>query len=163
MTVGVWTRKIKISSDSGPRLGSVFPASGLEPVGKNPNRCCCLNSSELWDIKNVHMVLCLGPGENESIRQKIFEKINDVDRNLFNHANYSSYIKPFSDDYRHIYFGKNILDEEDLDKWDDNERSYVREKVEHWVRGFAENDFPKLNDIIVNCFKEHEGELTLTA
>ena len=110
-------------------------------------------------IKNARMVLCLGPGENKSIRQEIFQKINDVDRNLFNHTNYSSNLPPFSDDgYMHIYFGKNILDEEDFGKWDDNERSHIRDRVKHWVKCFTENDFRRLNDIIVDCFKEYEAQ-----
>ena len=89
------------------------------------------------DMENARMVLCLGPGENESIRKKIFEKINDVDRNLFNHTDYSLNLHPLRDDYTHIFLGKRILDEKDFGKWDDNERSYIREKVEHWVEGLG--------------------------
>ncbi len=106
---------------------------------------------------NTRMVLCLGPSENESIRQEIFEKINNVDPNRFKHAAYPLMANQLNTSYTHIYSGENILDEKDFGKWDDNEGSYIREKVKRWVEDFAQKDFPTLNDIIVDCFREYEA------
>lgn len=123
-------------------------------IGWSPSKSLLLFEFLLLDIKNVYMVLCLGPGKNEAIRRKTFEKINDVYRNPFEHTNDLSYLTSFSDKYVHIYSGKRILGEEDLCKWDDEERSYIREKVGGWVAGFAQDDFPRINEVIVKCFKD---------
>ena len=56
-----------------------------------------------------------------------------------------------------VHFGDYILDDEDLCNWDD---PATRAKIEAWVKNFAENEnqFPAMNDVIVNCLREYEAE-----
>ncbi len=48
-----------------------------------------------------------------------------------------------------------ILEESDLKRWDDPS---VRAKIHAWVKDFAENEFPAMNEVIVNCLREYEAE-----
>ena len=49
-----------------------------------------------------------------------------------------------------------ILDEADYGiGWDDGA---TRAKVEEWVAYFAANDFPAMNEVIVNCLREYETD-----
>ena len=49
-----------------------------------------------------------------------------------------------------------ILDEADYGVgWDDGT---TRAKVEAWVERFAANEFPAMNEVIVNCLREYEPE-----
>ncbi len=49
-----------------------------------------------------------------------------------------------------------ILDDSDYGiGWDDGA---TRAKIEAWVKNFAENEFPAMNDVIVNCLEEYEAE-----
>ena len=49
-----------------------------------------------------------------------------------------------------------ILDDADYSaRWDDGS---ARAKVMDWVASFARDQFPKMNDIIVNCLEEYEQE-----
>ncbi len=48
-----------------------------------------------------------------------------------------------------------ILEEADLKRWDDPS---VRAKIPAWVENFAENQFPAMNEVIVNCLREYEAE-----
>ena len=47
-----------------------------------------------------------------------------------------------------------ILDDADYDNWDD---PAVRAKLTDWVVSFAGNDFPRMNAVIVGCFREYEA------
>ena len=50
-----------------------------------------------------------------------------------------------------------ILDEADYGVgWDDG---ITRAKVEAWVARFATNEFPAMNEVIVNCLREYEAEM----
>ncbi len=49
-----------------------------------------------------------------------------------------------------------ILDDADYGTgWDDGT---TRSKIEAWVKNFAENEFPAMNEVIVNCLREYEAE-----
>ena len=49
-----------------------------------------------------------------------------------------------------------ILDESDYGVgWDDGA---TRAKIEAWIARFAENEFPAMNEVIVNCLREYEAE-----
>ena len=49
-----------------------------------------------------------------------------------------------------------ILDEADYGvRWDDGS---VRDKIEAWVSDFANNRFPTMNQVIVDCLREYEAE-----
>ena len=47
-----------------------------------------------------------------------------------------------------------ILEEADLKRWDDPS---VLAKIHAWVNNFAENRFPAMNEVIVNCLREYEA------
>ena len=51
-----------------------------------------------------------------------------------------------------LYEGENILSADDYATWDD---PTVRQKVMDWVAAFAENEFPRMNEIIVACLREY--------
>ena len=34
----------------------------------------------------------------------------------------------------------------------------TRAKIESWVKNFAENEFPAMNDVIVKCLEKYEAE-----
>ena len=49
-----------------------------------------------------------------------------------------------------------ILDESDYGAgWDDGS---TRAKIMAWVSNFAENQFPAMNKVIVDCLREYEAE-----
>ena len=49
-----------------------------------------------------------------------------------------------------------ILDVSDYGvDWDNGA---TRAKIETWVQNFAENNFPAMNEVIVNCLREYEAE-----
>lgn len=54
-----------------------------------------------------------------------------------------------------LYDGGEILSAEDYAKWD---ATSVQEKVERWVADFAVNEFVAMNDAIVHCLRESEGQ-----
>ena len=47
-----------------------------------------------------------------------------------------------------------ITKDADLVDWDN---LAVQAKLTNWVSAFAETDFPKMNDIFVECFQEFEA------
>ena len=51
-----------------------------------------------------------------------------------------------------VHRGDYILDNGDLSTWDDPS---VRAKIHAWVKNFAENEFPAMNEAIVNCLREY--------
>ena len=61
------------------------------------------------------------------------------------------------DGYQHIHRLKNLLEESDLNNWDS--AGSGRAKLRQYVADFAQNEFPAMNDIIVDCFSEYEKDL----
>ena len=50
-----------------------------------------------------------------------------------------------------------ILEESGYDRWDDPNVN-VRGKIETWVKNFAQNEFPAMNEVIVDCLRDYEAE-----
>ena len=50
--------------------------------------------------------------------------------------------------------GGNILDESDFEQWDENA---MRSKIEEWAGKFAEEEYPRIRDAVVQCLNEFEA------
>lgn len=48
----------------------------------------------------------------------------------------------------------NILDESDFEQWDENA---MRAKIEEWAGKFAEDEYPRIKNAVVQCLNEFEG------
>ena len=55
-----------------------------------------------------------------------------------------------------LLFTEQILDDSHYSKWADQEA--IRTTIMDWVANFAENLFPAMNEVIVNCLREYEAE-----
>ena len=89
--------------------------------------------------------------DNNRLRQRLFEAVRQHPR-LFRP-------KPntLPQGWAHLHQeAESILDEADLGVgWDDGS---TRAKLEAWIACFAANEFPAMNEVIVNCLREYEAE-----
>ena len=81
--------------------------------------------------------------KDEHARDKIYKSANRVSREL-------------RGSYTRLDVKGPILDDSDVDNWMDEEAT--RAKIEAWVKNFAENEFPAMNKVIVNCLSKYEAE-----
>ena len=96
--------------------------------------------------------LTLSPGSQDSLRQRLFEAAWQHPH-LFKPRNTT-----LTQGWASLHWEKtvSILNKADYGiGWDDGA---TRAKVEEWVARFAENEFPAMNEVIVNCLSEHEAE-----
>ena len=94
--------------------------------------------------------LGLSSGDLGSIREKLFETVRQ-------HPTTFRLVHRFSE-YRVALHEQEdyILDASDYGVgWDDGA---TRAKIESWVKNFAENEFPAMNDVIVKCLREYEAD-----
>ena len=103
------------------------------------------------NVNNSHFYLTLASGTDQIVREKIFETVKQSPH-LFNGTN-----QTFSDGSKTIHQQENILDDSDLNNWDE-ENAPGPAKLRAWVKNFAENQFPAMNEVIVNCLREYEAE-----
>ncbi len=89
------------------------------------------------------LIFTLGPGSDEHVREKIHRSANRVRGEL-------------RDSFTRLDVKGPILDDSAVDNWMDEEAT--RAKIEAWVKNFAENEFPAMNDVIVKCLEEYEAE-----
>ena len=104
-----------------------------------------------FDFRPQHpyLVLMLGPGTNAEVRSKIY--VSAVEHpHLFRPTGQSLAV------YTGLDRKGPILNDADYDNWADQE--VIRAKVFAWVANFAENEFPAMNEVIVNCLREYEAE-----
>ena len=103
----------------------------------------------------LQLALSNGDEANNPLRQKLFEAVRQ----------YPELFKPRS---ASLAAGWMILHQEAdyfLDPadhglgWDDGT---TRAKLEKWVADFAANEFPEMNEIILNCLREYEAEQQTT-
>ncbi len=91
----------------------------------------------------------LSPGPNETFRRRLLD----------NAINKPGLFTPRDRSYRSGWIvldqKEYILEEADLKRWDDPS---VRGKIHAWVHNFAENELPAMNEVVVNCLREHEAE-----
>ena len=95
--------------------------------------------------------LSTGNEANNPIRQKLFEAVQQHPA-LFKPREIS-----FNDGWMLLHQEPdNILHDADCGVgWDDGA---TRAKLDAWVANFAANQFPAMNEVIVNCFREFEAE-----
>ena len=89
------------------------------------------------------LIFTLGPGSDEHAREKIYQAANHVSREM-------------RTSYTRLDVKGPILNDSEVENWMDEEAT--RAKIEAWVKNFAENEFPAMNEVIVNCLREYEAE-----
>ena len=100
----------------------------------------------------VMLILTILPGNEESARRRLFEAAQNSP--LFDSKGHR--FGGWSDSWIRLHVSETILDESDFDNWGDQES--IRAKIRAWVADFAENQFPPMNDVIVNCLREYDAE-----
>ena len=85
---------------------------------------------------------------NKLVRARIVNTINQHPE-IFNSAG------QLATGWMTVHWGNYILDHGDLSKWDD---PATHAKIEAWVKKFAENEFPAMNDVILKCLEEYEAK-----
>ena len=94
-----------------------------------------------------YLDLGLSPGSDPLIREKLFEKVRQHPQ-LFRPKETSLQTRWMVLDTKEY-----ILDEADFGKWDTS----VPGKIARWIAGFAESEFPAMNEVIVSCLREYEA------
>ena len=89
--------------------------------------------------------LGLSPGSEPLLREKLFEKVRQHPQ-LFHPRQVS-----LQTGWMVLDAKEYILDEADFGKWDTS----VPGKIAQWVADFAGNEFPAMNEVILNCLREH--------
>ena len=100
---------------------------------------------------NSHFYLTLSPGADQKVRRKIYETATQ-NPHLFNSTR-----SAFSEGWLPIHREENILEDADLDRWDD-EDAPGRRKLRNWLSNFADQQFPAMNEVIVKCLQDYEAE-----
>ena len=98
------------------------------------------------------LCIALSPGDsnNGRLRDKLFEAARQSP-DLFSPRTIS-----LNDGWTFLHEEDYILDDSDYGVgWDDGT---TRAKLDAWVDNFAANQFPALNEVIVNCLREYEAE-----
>ena len=104
-----------------------------------------------FELPYLDLGLSTGNEANNPIRQKLFEAVKQ----------HPALFKPretsFTDGWMLLHQEPdNILHDADCGVgWDDGT---TRAKLDTWVANFAANQFPAMNEVIVNCFREFEAE-----
>lgn len=104
----------------------------------------CLQEGNAW----FRVEIAPETESNKLVRDRIVDTINQHPE-IFNSAGQAA------TGWMILHQGDYILDDGDLSNWDDHS---VREKIEAWVNNFAENEFPAMNKVIVDCLREYEAE-----
>ena len=101
------------------------------------------------DTRSTRLQLTLFRGADESIRERIVASINEHPE-LFNRADVVH-----ETGIMFLHVGDNILRESDFDNWDDQA---VRDRIKASVEYFGANQFPAMNEVIVQCLRGYEGK-----
>ncbi len=100
---------------------------------------------------NVHFYMTISPGSSEDVREHLVSAIRS-DHSLFNRSGIN-----MTASWMSVHVQETILEDADLNNWDDDD-ALGPAKIEAWVKNFAENEFPAMNDVIINCLREYEAE-----
>ena len=98
---------------------------------------------------SAQLRLALFRGEDETVRQHVFDAAQKHP-DLF--VGGGSTLSPA---WMILHEGGNILSADDYATWDD---PAVRQKVMDWVEAFANTEFPRMNEVIVECLQEYETQ-----
>ena len=99
----------------------------------------------------VNFYITLGSGSNTPIREKIINSVNQ-NPSVFNQTG-----RTWSDGFMTFHNQVGILDDSDLNNWDDC-GAVGPAKLRAWVEKFATEQFPAMNKVIVKCLEEYEAE-----
>ena len=99
------------------------------------------------------MILTLSTSDKEGIRKSLFHKTKERHSHIFDHR--GDRRGEYSENTIRLYASEPILTEADFT---DGDMPSWRDKVLEWVSNFAINDFPEMNEIILNSFREIEAE-----
>ena len=105
-------------------------------------------------VGQLNLNLTIMIGDTEDVRKLLFDKTQGKYPDIFDHR--GSPRGGYSKSYIRLYLSEPILSESDFINCDE---ASVRAKIEKWVSNFAENEFPKMNKIVLRSFKEIEAEL----
>lgn len=88
----------------------------------------------------------LGPASNESIRSKIHTAVSQ-NGDVFNHAG-----QPLTRRYRILDRKSSVMEIADF-----QDERQLGDKIKAWMADFAQNEFPRMDEIIVQAFREYEA------
>ncbi len=100
---------------------------------------------------STHLYVTIAPGTDARIRNLIFDAARH-NPHLFNGS-----ARAFADGWLVIHQVERILEDSDLGHWDDVHAPGPA-KLKAWVKNFAENELPAMNDVIVKCLADYEAE-----
>ena len=105
-----------------------------------------------FNDKLLCLELSLSPknDKNDFLRRKLFEAVRQ------NPQPFKGSVDTLADGWISLYKSDYILNESDFGTgWDDGK---TRAKLEKWIADFAANEFPAMNEIIVDCLQEIDAE-----
>ena len=105
------------------------------------------------EIGQLNLLLTIASADKEDIRKLLFDKTQGKYPDIFDHR--GSPRGGYSDSTIRLYASRPILSEPDFI---DGDVESWRDKVTEWLSDFAANEFPKMNEIILDSFREIETE-----
>ena len=106
------------------------------------------------EIGQLNLLLTIASADKEDVRKPLFDKTQGKYPGIFDHR--GSPRGGYRKSTIRLYASKPILSEPDFI---DGDVASWRDKVTEWLSDFAENEFPKMHEIIVKSFGEIEAEL----
>ena len=102
-------------------------------------------------IKNYPRLCLVIPPETDANR----ETRNKLHRACLQRQDLFAGIQSWNRSWLWFLFTDPILNESDYASWQD--QANIRTKIEAWVKNFAENEFPAMNNVIVKCLEDYEA------
>ena len=86
----------------------------------------------------------------EELKKRLLERVT-VDPGMFKGP-----LPGYSEDYIELPFQRDILESSDYEHWWDEER--IRRTIEERLAAFAQDQFPKVNSIVLESLEEYRSE-----
>ena len=96
------------------------------------------------------IILGLVPGEDEALRRKIFERAKN------NPGAFNCQEPHYTKDWVILHTGRDLLIPSDYEMWWDEDA--IRAEIACRLDDFYHTQFPRINEIIVQCLEEYEVE-----
>lgn len=109
---------------------------------------------DLRDIGQLKLLLTIATADTEDVRRLLFDKTQGKHPGFFDHR--GSPRGGYRQSHIRLYASNPILSGSDFV---DGDAVSWRDRVTRWITDFAENEFPKMNEIILDSFQEIETEL----
>lgn len=120
-------------------------------LGKQPNSLLVLDY-DFRDFGEVRLLLTIMDGSDEDVRKSLFEKTQERP-DIFNHRNHMKKGR-YSKNTVRLYASEPIVSSQVFFEGD---RGAWRAAIERRVSDFVENEYPKMNEIILASLREIEG------